>query len=95
MKKYWPYIKNKYILTSIAVFVWLFFFDQNNFIRHYEFKQEINQLEEDKDFYEQEVVYTRDELEALLHDPVKLEKYAREKYLMKKENEEIFVFVKE
>ena len=77
----------------MAVFlVWLAFFDQNNFLVQYEFKKELNTLKQDNAFYVKEIKKTKLELEELTTNPVTLEKFAREKYLMKKDNEEIFVF---
>lgn len=77
----------------MAIFiVWLAFFDQNNFLVQYDFKKELNSLKQDREFYIEEIKKTRAELEDLTTNPVTLEKFAREKYLMKKDNEEIFVF---
>ena len=77
----------------MAIFiVWLAFFDQNNFLVQYDFKKELKALEQDKNFYLQEIKTTKLELQELTTNPVTLEKFAREKYLMKKDNEEIFVF---
>jgi len=77
----------------MAIFiVWLSFFDQNNFLIQYDFKKELRTLEQDKNFYLEEIKTTKLELEELTTNPVTLEKFAREKYLMKKDNEEIFVF---
>lgn len=77
----------------MAVFiVWLAFFDQNNFLVQYDFKKELKSLKQDREFYIEEIKKTKAELEDLTTNPVTLEKFAREKYLMKKDNEEIFVF---
>lgn len=56
---------------------------------------DLNKLEADKDYYEQEIKKTLEDLEELKTDPKTLEKFAREKYLMKKDNEELFVIVRE
>tara|TARA_R110001592_G_scaffold95324_2_gene274708 strand:- start:8460 stop:8756 length:297 start_codon:yes stop_codon:yes gene_type:complete len=86
------WLKNKYAI-SIAVFiVWLSFFDQNNFLVQYDFKKELQTLEQDKSFYVEEIKKTKIELEELTSNPITLEKFAREKYLMKKDNEEVFIF---
>lgn len=86
------WLKNKYALTMAVFLVWLAFFDQNNFLVQYEFKKELNTLKQDNAFYVKEIKKTKLELEELTTNPVTLEKFAREKYLMKKDNEEIFVF---
>ena len=56
---------------------------------------ELNKLEEEKAFYEEEIKKTITDLEDLKSNPKSLEKFAREKYLMKKDNEELFVIVEE
>jgi cell division protein FtsB len=86
------WLKNKYAVTIAIFIVWLSFFDQNNFLVQYDFKKELKTLEQDKAFYLEEIKKTRTELNELTTNPVTLEKFAREKYLMKKDNEEIFVF---
>ena len=86
------WLKNKYAITLAVFIIWLAFFDQNNFLVQYDFKKELKTLEQDKAFYLQEIKKTKAELNELTTNPVTLEKFAREKYLMKKDNEEIFVF---
>ena len=86
------WLKNKYAITIVVFIVWLSFFDQNNFLVQYDFKKELKALEQDKAFYLKEIKKTRTELNELTTNPITLEKFAREKYLMKKDNEEIFVF---
>lgn len=89
------YIKNKYVLTCIGFFLWLAFFDQHNIISQIGLKAELYQLNQDKRYYQEEIIEIREDLEELLSDNRKLEKFARERYYMKKQNEEIFVFVNE
>lgn len=86
------WLKNKYAITIAIFIIWLAFFDQNNFLVQYDFKKELKTLEQDKAFYLEEIKKTRTELNELTTNPVTLEKFAREKYLMKKDNEEVFVF---
>lgn len=99
IQQYWHrlpwFLKNRYILTVIGFVVWLTFFDQHNLISQIEYRAELYQLESDKEYYQQEITRIREDLEELLSDNEKLEKFAREKYFMKRENEDIFVFVEE
>lgn len=99
IQDYWRsapgWIKNKYAITLAAFFIWLVFFDQNDLWNQYKLKRELRNLEQDKAYYQEQIELTRNDLENLLNDNEKLERYAREKYLMKKNNEEIFVIVKE
>ncbi len=88
-----PYLKNKYILT-IAVFgVWLMFFDQNNLWDKMKLKSRINHLEKQKHHYEVEIEQNQRKLSEIQESPESLEKFAREEYLMKKKNEDIFIIV--
>jgi len=64
-------------------------------ISQIELKAELFKLEQDQQYYQEQIVSIREDLEELLADDFKLEKFAREKYFMKHENEEIFVFVSE
>lgn len=86
------WLKNKYILTAGAFAVWMLFFDTRDVITtHFRQRGELNRLQESKAYYEKEIEKTRKELEQLRSDPRILEKYARERYRMKKDNEDLFV----
>ncbi len=74
---------------------WMLFFDRNDLMSQYEYRQQLNKLEAEKDFYITETEKTVKDLSELTTDRSKLEKFAREKYLMKKDNEDVFVIVKE
>ena len=89
------YLKNKYSITLAVFVIWLLFFDQNNMILQAQNKWELWELEEEKEYYLQEIELTKIDLEELTSDMNSLERFAREKYLMKKDNEEVFVFVEE
>lgn len=86
------WLKNKYAFTALFFIVWVLFFDQNDIITQFGYRSELNTLEKDRDFYRKEILKTKTELEELTTNPKTLEKFAREKYFMKKNNEEIFVF---
>ena len=75
------------------IFIWLLLFDRNNFIDRVSMIREVHQLETDCDYYQEKVVNDSARLVELHSSPEMLEKYAREQYLMKKDNEEIFVIV--
>lgn len=85
------WLKNKYLLTGAGFLVWILFFDNRDLITsHFREKGELRKLEQSKRFYEQQIAATRLELEQLKSNPALLEKYARERYLMKKDNEDLF-----
>lgn len=89
------YMRNKYFITAAAFVIWLAFIDSKNFITQYELTSELNKLEDQKSFFQKEISTTRKEQEELLSSPEKLEKFAREKYLMKKDDEDLFIFTEE
>jgi cell division protein DivIC len=90
-KKMLPLLKNKYILTLIIFFVWILFFDQNNLIDRYVSQRHIRQLEYDKQYYRERIRQDSTRMNELRTDNDNLEKFAREQYLMKRENEDIYI----
>ena len=96
LKRIPSWLKNKYLLTTVGFTVWILFFDSRDFITsHFREKEELNKLQQSKKYYEQQIATTRQELEQLKSNPALLEKYAREKYRMKKDNEDLFVIQQE
>jgi cell division protein DivIC len=90
-KKMLPLFKNKYILTLIIFFVWILFFDQNNLVDRYVSQRHIRQLEYDKQYYRERIKQDSTRMNELRTDNDNLEKFAREQYLMKRENEDIYI----
>lgn len=86
-------IRNKYFLTVIAIIVWLLFFDKNDVMTQYELIQKCHKLEKEKQYYLAEIENNKVNLNELRTNKKSLETFSREKYLMKKENEDVFVFV--
>ena len=86
-------IRNKYFLTIIALIVWLLFFDKNDVFTQHETVAKLNKLKSDQGYYISEIEKNKMELQELKTNKESLEKFAREKYLMKKDNEDVFVFV--
>jgi cell division protein DivIC len=86
-------IRNKYLL-SIGVFaVWILFFDRNDLITQWDRKKELQKLETSKEYYETEIKSTKKELADLDRDTKVLEKFAREKFFLKRPNEDVFIIV--
>jgi len=86
------WLKNKYFLTTVGFVVWILFFDTRDFITsHFREHAELLKLEKSKQYFEQQIAVTQKELDQLKTNPALLEKYAREKYLMKRDNEDLFV----
>jgi len=65
--------------------------DKNDLFTQLERRRELKELQQSKQYYSTQIAAESKELEALKNNPATLEKYAREKYLMKKENEELFI----
>ncbi|MFW5725769.1 MAG: FtsB family cell division protein [Bacteroidota bacterium] len=91
LEKIPSFLKNKYVIVLIAAGVWILFFDQNNLIQQYRLSRRIKELNQEKKYYQNEIQRDSTYLDKLKHDPLELERYAREKYLMKKKNEDIFI----
>jgi cell division protein FtsB len=68
----------------------MIFFDENSLINHWELDKEIDKLEKSNEYYRDQIEQDKKVIDNL-NDPDSLEKYAREEYKMKKENEEIFL----
>tara|TARA_B100000530_G_C15629853_1_gene357830 strand:- start:110 stop:424 length:315 start_codon:yes stop_codon:yes gene_type:complete len=85
------YLKNKYLIAVVLFIVWITFFDNFNIIKQSKIKKNIKQLEENKKFYIQEITKDSAEYYNLLNNAEKREKFAREKFLMKKEDEDVYI----
>ena len=84
-------LKNKYLVSLIAFALLMLFFDRNDVFVQLDRTRQLNELTNSKKFYETEIAKTRKELNDLQNNPAALEKYARENFLMKKDNEDVFV----
>ena len=92
IKKLIPFIANRYFIALLAFVIWMLFFDQRNFFLQRERASELKQLEQAKGYYEKEISTTQEQLNSLQSNPGAVEKYARERYLLKREGEEIYLF---
>ena len=93
LKKILKVLLNKYLLTSVAFGVWIIFFDTNNILTRNRMQQKLDELNTEKQFYLDEIERDSTLMQGLLTDSARLEKFAREKYLMKKDNEDLFLVV--
>lgn len=85
------WLKNKYLLAGVAFALILLFLDRNDLFTQLDRAKELRNLEKSKQYYQQEISNQRKELEALKTDPAALEKFAREKYRMKRDDEDLFL----
>ena len=88
-------LRNKYVLALLVFFVWLLVFDRNNLIDRVKYERELNEMERQKAYYLERIKEDSRKLNELKTNDENLEKFAREQYFMKKENEDIFVIVDE
>ncbi|WP_111591701.1 FtsB family cell division protein [Chitinophaga dinghuensis] len=84
-------LKNFFFITGGAFVLWVAFLDKTNLMYQYQFSAEESKLEAQKAFFISEIKKTKEEQQELLSSPEKLEKFAREKYYMKKDNEDLFI----
>lgn len=92
-KKLLSIIKNKYLIVFLGLSVFLLFFDKNDIFSQIELTKKLHQLQEDKKYFIDEVARNKSDMNELKTNPKNLEKFAREKYLMKKDNEDVFVII--
>lgn len=89
----WKYIRqHKYLITIVSFLIIIVFLDENSLIQRYQHQQEINALTSEIQKYRKQFEEDTEKLKELTNNPEALEKIAREKYLMKKPNEDIFIF---
>jgi len=92
-KKILSFLRNKFILTTLIFFVWLLLFDSNNLVDRMKSVINLRQLEKDRDYYISKIRQDSIKLHELRTNNDNLEKFAREQYLMKKDDEDIFVII--
>lgn len=95
LKNLMPLLKNRFVLVGVVFLVWMVFFDSNDLISQYKYKRKLSQLEENKNFYLEQIEQVKKDKEELLTNLNKLEKFAREKYKMKKDDEDLYIVLKE
>ena len=78
---------------AIGFIVWMTFFDRNDFILQYSYRQRLNALSKERDYFTKEIEKNKTTITELFTNSKNLERYARERYFMKRDNEDVFVFV--
>ena len=89
-----PILKNKYLLTAVVFLVLMLFLDRNNLISQYKMKKELNGLKKELQFYHDQAEKDSIELSRLMNDSLELEKLGREKYMMKRDSEDIYIIIR-
>ncbi|MGB3182261.1 MAG: septum formation initiator family protein [Cyclobacteriaceae bacterium] len=90
-----PIAKNFYLIVGSIFLVWMLFFDTNDLISQYQMTSRLNKLENEKEFFVEKIEEVKKDQKELRTDKNLLEKFAREKYYMKKASEDVYILVEE
>ena len=85
------FLRNKFLLTAAAFIIWMLFFDKNDFFSQIDRKNELKELQKSKLHFSQQIAEERKFSEDLKNNPAAIEKFAREHYKMKRDNEDLFI----
>ena len=85
------HFRNFYGITAVLFVVWMLFLDSNNLITRFQLTNKLSTLENEREYYEEKIKEVEKDRQELFGDASLVEKFAREKYLMKKPTEEIFI----
>jgi cell division protein DivIC len=88
-------LRNKYLMAVLVFLVWLLIFDNNSLIDRVKYLNTLHEMKDEKQYYLKRIDEDSRRLNELKTDRDNLEKFAREQYFMKKENEDVFVIVEE
>jgi cell division protein FtsB len=94
-KKLPPAFRNFYIVCGMLFLLWMTFLDSNDLVTRFKMAAKLGDLEDEKEYYNQKIVEVEKDRNELMTNKELLEKFAREKYLMRKETEDVFVIVEE
>ncbi len=86
-----PFLLNKFLLAGIAFMVWMLFFDRNDFFVQSERRKELKDLQLSKVYFTKQIEEEHKFSDALKNNPAAIEKFAREKYLMKRDDEDLYL----
>ena len=86
-------LRNRYVVVGVLAVVWMLLFDRYDVGVHWRLQRKINQLESDRSFYQQEIVRLKAERRLLQTSRAEAERLAREQYLMKRADEDLYLVV--
>lgn len=89
-KAWFKFISNKYIWVLLFFAAWMIFLDNYSYFEHRILDNQIDELEDNKEYYQEEIKKDEQQIKQL-RNPEQIEKYAREKYYMKKDSEDIYI----
>jgi cell division protein FtsB len=88
-------ILNKYIIASLLLVLLLFFNDRNSIINQFKYREQLNKSTKENIFLKEQIAKASKESNELFSNNKNLEKFAREKYLMKRDDEDVYVIIDE
>ncbi|MDR6843823.1 septum formation initiator family protein [Flavobacterium granuli] len=89
-KSWFKFLSNKYVWVSLSFLTWMIFLDNYSYFEHRFLDKQINELEDNATYYQGEIKKDEENIKQL-KNPLQIEKYAREKYYMKKDSEDIYI----
>ncbi|PVX45019.1 cell division protein FtsB [Flavobacterium sp. 103] len=89
-KSWFKFLSNKYVWVSLSFLTWMVFLDNYSYFEHRFLDKQINELEDNATYYQGEIKKDEENIKQL-KNPLQIEKYAREKYYMKKDSEDIYI----
>ena len=91
LKRLPPLFRNFYFVTGITFLVWMTFLDSNDLINRYRMSAKLRSLEHEREYYREKIEDVERDRTDLMGTTESLERFAREKYLMKRDQEDIFI----
>ena len=89
-----PFLFNKYLFTLTGFVVWMLFFDKNDFFSQMERRRNLQEIEKNKTYFAEKIAESKKFSQDIQSNAATIEKFAREKYRMKRENEDLFIVQK-
>ena len=86
-------LRNRYVVVGALALAWMLLFDRYDLSVHWRLDRKISQLQADRRFYRAEIARLSDERRLLMTSPAEAERLARERYLMKRPDEDLYVIV--
>lgn len=95
LKKLPPFTRSFYFISTAVFLIWMLFIDANDFVSQYQLSNKLSTLEEERNYYFEKIETVKKDREELLSNDKLLEKFAREKYFMKKESEDVYILIED
>ncbi|WP_106133060.1 FtsB family cell division protein [Mongoliibacter ruber] len=95
MRRYLKYTKNFYFIFTLFFVLWMVFIDSNDIFTQFKLRSKVKDLEKQREFYLERKEKIKADREELMSNYELLEKFARERYMMKRKTEDLYVVVEE